>query len=283
MVLGGTPAFEAICLALSGVSTGGLTPKSGALSLHLSPFAATALGVLCVLGAMNIAVVWDLVRARRWQQVKRLFSNLEHRALYVLMGALLLLGVLYVGPRHLFSLIIDTMFFVSSAGFQYDVISLNMLPPTVLVCTALIGGSALSTAGGVKIIRILLLLRHLGTDLGRLSHPSRVIPVTFKSDIIPDRAFLSVWMYFFAYTLAFGIGIAALGATGLEFQDAVTVSAASLSNLGPLLPMTLPESGLTYSGFTELQMLVSSALMLLGRVEVLAAIVLFTPSFWHSS
>jgi trk system potassium uptake protein TrkH len=155
-----------------------------------------------------------------------------------------------------------------------------MLPPVILIAIALIGGSALSTAGGVKMIRILLLFRHLSTDMSRLSHPSRVVPVSFKKQHIPDRAFLSIWMYFFGYTLSFALGIMALGAAGLAFEDAVATSAASLSNIGPLLPATLPESGLTYADFTTAQKLISTLFMLVGRVEVLAVLVLFTPSFW---
>ncbi|WP_409433722.1 TrkH family potassium uptake protein [Litorimonas sp. RW-G-Af-16] len=283
MVIGGTPAFDAICLSLSGISTGGLAPRTGALSLYLSPFSAMILAVLCALGALNIAVIWDLMRGRRWIDVVRLFGNIEHRGWMVITGLLILLSVLYIGPQFLFGLIVDSIYFTSSAGFQYDVLSIDLLPPVVLVCLALIGGSALSTAGGVKVIRILLLLRHLGTDLSRLSHPSRILPVTFKSSVIPDRAFLSIWMYFFGYTLCFGLGIAAFGAVGLGLEDAMTVSAATLSNMGPLLPLTLPESGLTYASFTPLQMAVACALMLLGRVEILAAIVLFTPTFWRNT
>jgi trk system potassium uptake protein TrkH len=76
------------------------------------------------------------------------------------------------------------------------------------------------------------------------------------------------------------LGILALGATGLAFEDAVATGAASISNMGPLLPATLPESGLTYADFTPAQMGVSAIFMLIGRVEVLAVLILFTPSVW---
>lgn len=283
MTLGGAAPFDAICLSLSGVSTGGLAPQDGPLSLYLSPFSAMVLAIICVVGAMNVAVIWDFLRSRRLRDLGRLFWNVEHRAIFVLAASFLIIGFLYLGPSYLFSLMLDALFFVSSTGFQYDIISLNMLPPVLLICAAMIGGSALSTAGGVKIIRMLLLTRHLGTELSRLSHPSRIVPVTFKSSTIEDRAFLSIWMYFLAYTICFGLGIIAFGASGLGLEDAIAVSAASLSNMGPLLPLTFPESGLTYSDFDTFQMLLSSFLMLLGRVEILAAIVLFTPAFWRSA
>jgi len=280
MTLGGAPAFEALCLSLSGVSTGGLTPRSGPLQLYIPPFAATVLGILCVLGAMNVAVIWDFFRFRKMAYALRLIFNVEHRAMFAIIAFLVLVGILFSGMASLGDLIIDSAFFVSSTGFQYQVISLELIPPVILITFALTGGSALSTAGGVKLIRILLLFRHLGTELSRLSHPSRVIPVKFRNRIIPDAAFLSIWMYFFAYTLAFGIGIAAFGVVGLPLDDAIASAAASLSNVGPLLGLTLPESGLTYAEFTNGQMGVGIILMLLGRIEVLAAIALILPNFW---
>ncbi len=280
MTLGGAPAFDALCLSLSGVSTGGLTPRAGPLQLYIPPFAATMLAILCILGAMNIAVIWDYLRLRKVVHGLRIIFNVEHRALFVILGILILVGIWFSGLGSFGDLILDSAFFMSSAGFQYQVISLDMIPPVILITFALTGGSALSTAGGVKLIRILLLFSHLGTELSRLSHPSRVIPVTFRTRIIPDAAFLSIWMYFFAYTLAFGVGIAAFGIVGLSLDDAIASAAASLSNVGPLLALTLPESGLTYAQFTNGQMGVAILLMLLGRIEVLAALALILPNFW---
>jgi len=281
LVLSGTDLFSSLCLSLSGVSTGGLMPQSGGISDYVGRVGVFFLAIFTVMGAMNISILWDFLRLRRWRNFVSLFRSVESRGLFVIIGILLILGVFVVGPSHAYTLLIESMFFVSTAGFDYDVIGIEMLPSVVLISVALIGGSALSTAGGLKIIRILLLFRHLFTDLGRLTHPSRLIPVNFRGEHIPDRAFLSVWMYFFGYTLFFGLAILALGATGLGFEDAVVTGAASLSNMGPLLPATMPESGLTYADFSASQKMISAITMLIGRVEVLAILILFIPSFWQ--
>jgi len=280
MVITGTGAFNALCLSLTAVSTGGLTPQSGPLAAYVGRISSVILALFCLMGAMNVAVIWDLLRLRRLRNIFILLGNVEHRGLFVFAMLLCLFGLFYVGFSHGFTLAVESLYFVSSAGFDYNVIGLDMVPPAILIAIALIGGSALSTAGGVKIIRVLLLFRHLITDMSRLSHPSRVVPVSFKKQHIPDRAFLSIWMYFFGYTLFFGVSILAIGATGIGFEDAVATGAASLSNMGPLLPATLPESGLTYTDFTALQKGVTAIFMLIGRVEVLAVLILFTPSFW---
>lgn len=281
MVMGGTDTFTALCLALSGISTGGLQPFVGPLANVLSPVSAIVLALLCLVGAFNISILWDFLRLRRLRPFLRLFVHVEHRGLFAIAACLTLITLIFAGLSNFGPAILDSIFFVSSAGFRYDVISLDMVPSPILICVALIGGSALSTAGGIKVIRLLLLFRHLGTDMARLSHPSRVKPIEFRGNVIDDDEFLSIWMYFFGYALCFAFGALALAASGLNLQDSMATSAASLANMGPLLDMTLPSSGLRYGDFSGLQMTVAALLMLIGRVEVLVALSLLLPSTWR--
>ena len=281
MVAGGTEAFDAACLALSGIATGGLSPRAGPLANFLSPFSATVLALLCLFGAFNIAIVWDALRTRRLRMALRLVTHFEHRGLLAMTVGLILTTVVFASLYNLGPAVLDSVFFMSTAAFRYDVVSLDMVPAPILITVALIGGSALSTAGGVKVIRLLLLFRHLGTDVARLSHPSRVVPVQFRKTRVGDEEFLSIWMYFFGYALCFAFGALALTSAGLQLEDGLAVSASSLANIGPLLELTLPASGLRYGDFTTLQMIISTVLMLVGRVEVLIALSLIMPSTWR--
>ena len=88
-------------------------------------------------------------------------------------------------------------------------------------------------------------------------------------------------MYFFGYTIFFGISICLLGASGLKFDSAVMLGAASISNFGPLMQYISTESGFSMNDLTEQQKVISSFFMISGRVEVLAVLILFTPSFWR--
>lgn len=280
LVMSGTPVFEALCLSLTSVSTGGLTPNGDVLAGYVSHVGLFALMLSCFLGALNVALVWDVFRLRHWRSLKGLLRNPEHRALYVIIVILACIGFGHTGYGHLWTVIVEAVFFATSTGFNYHVIGLDMAPPVALIAVALIGGSALSTAGGVKLIRLLLLFRHLETDLNRLSHPSRVVPVVYRGQILPDQAFLSIWMYFFGYTIVFAMGILGLSALGMDYNISVATSAASLSNMGPLLDYTLPEY--TYNAFTVSQLMLSSLLMLVGRVEVLAAFAILAPGLWRA-
>lgn len=276
----GTPAFEAFCLALSAVSTGGLAPRSGELAGYVSNIGGIVLAITCLLGAANIALLWEVIRRRNASSLRELFLNVELRSTFVIIALLIILGFFYVGHMHLHTLIVEAAYMATTTGFDFHIIGVDILPSSILIAIALIGGSALSTAGGVKIIRILLLMRHLRTDLDRMSHPSRVMPVRFQGQIIEDKAFLSIWMYFFGYTLVFAAGIIALGAAGLEFTHAVAACASALSNMGPLLAATYPE--LTFEAMSPVTRFVLTVIMLLGRIEVLAAFTVISPSLWRN-
>lgn len=280
LLVSGTSLFNAFCLSLSAVSTGGLTPESGGLSNYVGKFGVMILAITCAFGAANIALVWDFLRLKTWRGTRRMLFNLEHRGMFVMMAVIILFGASYAGLANLFPVIIEAIFLVTTTGFNYEVIGIDIVPPSVLIMTALVGGAAISTAGGLKVIRLVLLLSHAVTDVDRLSHPSRVKLVHYKGQALPDRAFMSVWMYFFGYTLVFGVGTFALGVAGAGFPIAVSASAAALSNVGPLLEATFPLQ--TYAELNSAQLSILSALMLLGRVEVLAAMAAFTPSLWKN-
>lgn len=280
LLLSGTAIFEAFCLSLTSVATGGLTPSDKPLDFYVNHVGLLALCVSCLLGAFNVAVLWDVARNLNWADMRRLLINVEHRSLLVVTGLLIVIAGIYTDFHHMTTVIPEAIFFATSTGYDYHVIGVEMVPPVILIALALVGGSALSTTGGLKLIRVLLLFKHLDTDMDRLTHPSRVVPVIFNSQPLPDKAFLSLWMYFFGYTLVFAAGIMALAMTGMEFPVAVAGSAASVSNMGPLLPATLPNYG--YGAYTSSQMAISCALMLIGRVEVLAAFAFLSPRLWSS-
>lgn len=279
LMITGASFIDAICLSLSAVSTGGLMPQSQPMAGYINHLGAATLALTCLLGAFNVAILYDVVRIRSLRGIRQLLRNEEHRGTIAVCVILFLIGLYYAGQLSLFTVAVESVFVATTTGFDYHVIGLDVVPTTVLIMAALVGGSALSTAGGIKIIRILLLGRHLTTDLGRLSHPSRVKVVKFRGQSIPDKEFLSVWMYFFGYTLFFAIGVLALAAAGLTFEYAVSAAAGGLSNMGPLLPMTFPETG--YQDFNSLQLFLMTIIMLAGRVEVLAAFAAISPSLWQ--
>lgn len=261
LLLLGTPPYDSLCLALSGLATAGLTPRSEALDLWMSPMAQCVLALICLSGAWNMAVQYDLASRRRISR-----GSGELRAILVLgLGAALYLAV-SGHPGQALPGALDMVFAVTTAGFQTQ--AAPVLPLTLLVLIAMAGGSTISTSGGIKMPRILLLLRRAGGELSSLSHPSAAVRTRFIGRPVSDSALAGVWVYALAYPAALGLGAVALGAAGVTFEQAWMVSTASLVNAGPL-------AGVDYAALPPAALAVSGFIMVLGRLEVLAAAAAF--------
>ncbi len=140
------------------------------------------------------------------------------------------------------------------------------------------GGSAGSTAGGIKIMRHILIIKNGLLEFKRTLHPNAVIPVRFNNKTVTEHVVYNVIGFFVLYMLLFVIGALVLGFLGLDFESSIGGAASSLGNVGPafgsLSPLnnfnSLPVLGKWWCGF----------LMLAGRLELFTVLILMTPYFW---
>ena len=149
--------------------------------------------------------------------------------------------------------------------------------PVALLFASFIGGCAGSTAGGIKVIRCLLIYKQGIREIVRLVHPSAEIPVKLGNKAVQFRVVDAVWGFFSVYIVVFVVLMLAMMATGLDQITAFSAVAATLNNLGPGL-------GDVASGFMSLSDVakwVAVAGMLLGRLEIFTLLVLITPTFWR--
>jgi len=149
--------------------------------------------------------------------------------------------------------------------------------PILMMCVAFIGGCAGSTAGGMKVIRIILLYRQAAREIRRLIHPHAVIPVKIGGQKTPGSVMDAVWGFFFLYVATFALGVVLLNATGIDSVTAFAAMAACITNLGP----GLADVGAHYAGLNAAAKLILSFAMLAGRLEIYTLIVLLTPAFWR--
>jgi trk system potassium uptake protein TrkH len=260
LVLQGTASFDALCLSLSSIATAGLGPQSGPLTGILSPMAIATVAGLCLIGAWNFAVMLDISARRRFQP-----GTGELRAIIIVaIGVGLITFVVTQGVLQLGAIaMLDSVFAFTTAGFVSD--GLYTPPATVLLVFALIGGSTISTAGGMKMPRVLVLLRRAGGEISTLSHPSAAVSTRYAGRNVKSELLTGVWVYALAYPIALGFGTLFLALTGLDFSAAWQVSAASIANAGPI-------AGEGYSQLSSFGLIVSNLLMIFGRMEVLAAL-----------
>ena len=178
------------------------------------------------------------------------------------------------------------MSFLTTTGFESKAFPTVMdwselsSPGLVLVGLALTGGGIATTAGGVKLLRIYALFRHSERELERLVHPSSVGGSGQEARRIRRQGAQISWVFFMLFALSIIGTMVALSLTGVQFENAMVLAVASLSNTGPLVELAA-ETPISISGITDGAKFVLAIAMVLGRLEALAIIALFNPDLWR--
>ncbi len=282
--LAGMGWFDALCHAFSTVAIGGFSTHDASIAY----FDSTPIGLVAVFFMFVAGINFSLhFFAWRYVSVKHYFKDQEFRAysfiLLVLSGVVIASLFFYRGFADPFQTFLDGLFQAVSigttTGFTTD--SFALWPaalPVLLIFSSFIGGSAGSTAGGIKVIRWLLVYKQGVREIVRLVHPSAEIPVKLGTKAVQPRVVEAVWGFFSVYIIVFGVMLLAMMSTGLDQVTAFSAVAATLNNLGPGL-------GGVASGFMDLSdtaKWISVAGMLLGRLEIFTLLVLITPTFWRT-
>jgi len=143
-----------------------------------------------------------------------------------------------------------------------------------------LGGSAGSTAGGVKVVRHLILIKNGFLEFKRTLHPSAIVPVRYNKKAINRFIVFNVLAFFILYMLSFIIGALVFSMFNIDFISAIGLSASSLGNIVPALGNFGPVNN--YAALPPLAQWWSSFLMLIGRLELFTVLILFTPFFWRN-
>ncbi len=141
-----------------------------------------------------------------------------------------------------------------------------------------LGGSAGSTAGGIKVMRHLLIIKNGLLEFKRTLHVNAIIPVRYNNKTVKEHIVYNIIAFFVLYMLSFIIGALGLGFMGLDFDSAIGGAASSLGNVGPALGSLNPLSN--FNSLPAIGKWWCSFLMLLGRLELFTVLILFTPYFW---
>lgn len=141
-----------------------------------------------------------------------------------------------------------------------------------------LGGSAGSTAGGIKVMRHLLIIKNGLLEFKRTLHVNAIIPVRYNNKTVKEHIVYNIIAFFVLYMLSFIIGALGLGLMGLDFDSAIGGAASSLGNVGPALGSLNPLSN--FNSLPAVGKWWCSFLMLLGRLELFTVLILFTPYFW---
>ncbi|MEX2320953.1 MAG: potassium transporter TrkG, partial [Saccharospirillum sp.] len=175
--------------------------------------------------------------------------------------------------------IFEAVSLLTTTGFgTADFASWPLYLPFFLILASFIGGCAGSTAGGIKVIRTMLLLKQGLREIKRLIHPAGIFPIKVGKRPVGDRIIEAVWGFFSMYIIIYGLILFALLATGMDFVTSWSAVAAALNNLGP----GLGDVASHYANIPDMAKWVLCIAMLLGRLEIFTLLVLFSPHFWRT-
>lgn len=281
--LAGMDAFDAIAHSLSTVSTGGFSTHDDSLSwFHNSRIEGVAI-VFMLLASLNFGVHYYAIYRRNlrvyWRDIEARSFLLLVFALVVAVGLMLRLEGSY--PTLLASVRdagFEVVSVITSTGFA--TVDFSHWPdflPVLLIFVSFVGGCGGSTAGGMKVMRVLLLIKQGMREIRKLIHPNAILPVHMGNQVVDQRVMNAVWGFFAAYTMVFVVLMLLMIHAGLDQVSAFSAVATCLNNLGPGLGVVANN----FQDVGDMGKWIAIIAMLLGRLEIFTILILITPAFWR--
>ncbi len=281
--------FNAVAHAFSTLPTGGFSPEARSVE----PFSAASQWVIIVfmtLAGMNFALLYRLFVRRK----VRVAARDEEARLYltILAAMSLLVAVelwhkgIWEGEAAVRQATFQVVSMMTTTGYaSTDFIVWPAFALMILIVVMLVGGSAGSTGGAIKVVRHLLLGKVLRRELRQTLHPEVVMPIRLNGTVVDERTLRAITAFVLLYVGLFAVG-AGLIALDAAFQgpsvsafDAIAASATTLGNVGPGLGFAGPMG--SFEPFSDFSTIVMIGLMWLGRLEIIPIILLLTRNYWR--
>lgn len=282
--------FNAVAHAFTTLPTGGFSPEPRSVE----PFAAASqwvIVVFMVLAGMNFALLFRLFVRRKGRAVVRDEEARLYLTILALMSVLLAVGLWEAGVeigeaafRHGTFQVVSMM---TTTGYaSTDFIAWPAFALMIVIGVMFVGGSAGSTGGAIKVVRHLLLGKVLRRELRQTLHPEVVMPIRLNGVVVDERTLRGITAFILLYVGLFVVG-AGLIAVDAAFQgpdvsayDAIAAAATTLGNVGPGLGLAGPMG--SFEPFSDFSTIVMTALMWLGRLEIVPVVVLLTRGYWRA-
>ena len=291
--------FDAVCHAFTTIATGGFSTHQSSIGYFQSNYIECVCIIFMLMSGINFAMYYFLFSSRF--DVIRRNEELHWYLIAILVFTLLFLGRFYFAPH--FDTITDeqlashpqtwwerirtSMFHVvallSNTGFQgsnydYDTWGRVFLIPTVLLMV--VGGCAGSTSGGIKMVRVIVLLKYIKKTINELIHSSSMYTVKISGQIVEELSLKRVLSFFSLFIIVFMVNVIGLSAAGMSVEEGAISFLTCFSNYGPGTGITGPSG--TFDNISNAAKWLLSFDMVVGRLEIFTILMLFTPSFWRA-
>ena len=280
LYLGGMPLFEAVCHAFGTAGTGGFGVKNDSIASY-SPYLQNVTTVFMILFGVNFSCYYLLLL----RQVRSVITDEEIRLYFgIILGSILLI---VLNLRGYYDTLEET---VRHAAFQvgsiitttgYATTDFDLWPSfskTILLCLMVVGACAGSTGGGLKVARLLLLLKGARRNIRQVLNPRKVEVIRNNDSIVSEKVLDNTNAYLAAYVIIlFGV-FAIISLDGFSIGTNFSAVLACFNNIGPGMEAVGPTCN--FSAYSDLSKLVLSWAMLAGRLEIFPILVLFSRSTW---
>ncbi|MGE5613779.1 MAG: TrkH family potassium uptake protein, partial [Bacillota bacterium] len=282
LVLAGMPLFDSLCHAFGTAGTGGFSIKNISIGAYDNVGAEILITVFMFAFGTNFALYYYAIKGN----FKSFLKDGEYRLyLGIVLVSILLIAIDLNGKvfGSIWESLRHSSFQVSSiiTTTGYSSTDFDLWPSfskSILVILMFIGASAGSTGGGIKVIRILLLLKSIRRRIVKIIHPRSVYTIKTGGKAVDEDMVAGVNTFFFAYILAFTLALLIVSLDGKDMVSNFTAVAATINNVGPGLGIVGPMGN--FSSYSDISKAVFSFCMIAGRLEIYPMLLLLAPTFW---
>lgn len=281
LLLGGMTPYEAITLSFGTAGTGGFGILNSSISSY-SSYVQIVITIFMIIFGVDFSVYYCLIM-RRFRDAAK--SDEVKAYLGIIALSIILITI---NCRHLFASLFET---VKHTAFQvgsiitttgYMTTDFDLWPDfskTILVILMFIGACAGSTGGGIKVSRILILVKSIAKEIKIAAHPKRTYKITLSGRVIEHETIRAINVFMVSFMVIYGLSLLIISMDNMGFTTNFTAVAATINNIGPGLDLVGPTKN--FSEFSNLSKLVLTFDMLVGRLEIYPVLVLLSPYTWR--
>ena len=282
LVVGGMSLFDALCTAFGTLASGGFSPRNASIAYYNSSYIDWVVIIFMLAAGINFSLHYSFATGD-W---KAYWRNREFQvfAASVSVATLLVLAGAWHTYTDKLAAVRDAAFVVTSlhTSTGFGLADYELWTPSaqfVLLLVMIIGGSAGSTSGGLKVIRIYLLFKYIVSEFTRLLHPQALVPVRVKGVAVSRDVVSTVLGYIGVYFLAILLGTFLVTSTGVDWISSLSAVVSCLGGVGPGMGGVGPFDN--YAWLSDFAKWVLTACMLLGRLEFFSLLILLSPAYWR--
>ena len=283
LLLGPMNAFDAICHAMTTMSTGGYSTKQQSIAYWNSPYLEYILSVFMFIGGVNFTLIFFLLRGIP----KKMIKDEEFRwygIICIIFITLVTLCLVFSGQMNNIEYAFRTSLFqvtsvITTTGFAtVDYMNWGAFYSLIVCLLMLFCACAGSTSGGLKIVRIIVLCKNAVNEFKRQVHPNAILPVRLNGHVVAIETVTKVLAFLFLYLAILIVSFLVLAFMGMGFEEAVGSAISCMGNVGPGLGDVGPSGHFNDIPTTAKWYL--CFIMLAGRLELFTVLSLFMPAFW---